>query len=726
LIVNLSYGNYNLHKIVNYQYDTVTHAVVSGSLGADLPVGGLGPGANTGYAQTVGTDVYTVKVQDSSPYAFVVHTSTIIPCNLSINTVAITPAMNGLNGEIQVTGQSGTGTYRYAITGRPKQVGATFLDVPPGNYVLTLSRTEDSCTDSINVTVPLIPDLQINLTGTNCSANLVDDGSVQLDILTGSGDFSANFVTEGVLVAMSGVPASTTRVSLAPNNYEVTVTDNITGQVVTSFVTIAYPVVVPPAVIGSVFKIPFINGLTFVVENTDAQQLDNKLFKDQRFGRYKQVEFLNPRISTDVEKVQFYSNFETHTLEIIDYCTDETIKVFDITKVQDNLASTIDLGLILKYHAPGLARVYFAVGSLPIPVQAGDVFTISNSLDGFDGTYSVLEVDLDIDLGLNYLVITLIYGAPNPQSFATGSFANALTNYNVYESLIGYAGIPLGSYYFRLSAFASNAAVANSEPIEIRSSDADTLAIVYSSFDNGDDVTWQTGYRGFIRTTGFIFKRFPGGVRTISRNANYSPVKVSSKSQRFVQLDTFTIPPYLHEKLAVIFDQDFFSVNGLPYQMTDGYPAPKYVDMYPLSDAEIKLEQLNWFPNYNGSDTATNNNSDMSCTCDTIDLLNVSSAPGVITLNLNLKKSRIFNIVPDIGAPKTWALSNDFIALAFKFVFTMSSLDAQTFPANFKMSDGRWDDVAKTWTPADLGKYLAEATFDGVNWNVEISQSSYI
>lgn len=725
----LAYRSADLSALIKYYYNDVSHLVEDGTIGSTISPGpsDLYPGQPTGYSQTVGGTIYRVFVKDSYPYAFVESESIGLPCDLVIDTVTIAPAMNGLNGSITVTGASGGGTKRYALDGGVRGASTVFLNVPPGSHIITLSRTEDACTATLVVNVASIPDLQISFVGTNCSANGVDDGIAVLTVVTGSGDFSANFVTEGVTIALiTPPPVSTNRVSLAPGTYQVTVTDNVTGQIVSAFVTIVYPAAVPPpVVIGTVFEIPFINGLTFVKENSNPQQLDNVLFKDQKFGRFKQLDFFNPRVGSDTEKLQFFSNYAAHALELRDYCTDEVVKTFECLNVQSNIGSKSDLGIILKDNGSGQSRVYFSVGPIPIPIAVGDTFDVTDSVEGFDGTYTVLAVNLDTDLGLNYLIITLLYDSITSQSYAVGTFNNALTNYDVFEATIGYAGIIFGQYYFKLTALASNTIIANSEPVEISDKLEDTLGVIYSSLDNGDGVTWQTGYRGFIRIPGFIFKRLPGGVRTISRNSNYSPVKVSSKSQRFVELDVFTIPPYLHEKLAVIFDQDFFNVNGLAFQMTDGYPAPKYVDMYPLADAEIKIEQLNWFNSYNSSDSPTQNN-DMDCACDTIDLLKVSSVPSVITLNLAQKKARVFSIEPAILEEKTWALSNDFLALSFKVIFSISDLFAQTFPATFKMNDIRWDAPSKTWTPAEAGTYQAEGVFDGTNWQVVISQSTFI
>ena len=90
-------------------------------------------------------------------------------------------------------------------------------------------------------------------------------------------------------------------------------------------------------------------------------------------------------------------------------------------------------------------------------------------------------------------------------------------------------------------------------------------------------------------------------------------------------------------------------------------------------------------------------------------------------------RNTIWNfIIEPIAATYTWTLSNADYAYKFTFMFEMLGLHAQTFPSSFIMSDPRWDDSAKEWTPLETGKYKAVAEFDGTNWYLDISPSPYI
>ena len=103
-----------------------------------------------------------------------------------------------------------------------------------------------------------------------------------------------------------------------------------------------------------------------------------------------------------------------------------------------------------------------------------------------------------------------------------------------------------------------------------------------------------------------------------------------------------------------------------------------------------------------------------------LDTASVSTASGTITLNLNSQIQRIFTPSADIGAIKTWALSNATNGLRIEFSFNLTGLYAQTFPSNFVMSDARWNTSTQEWTPLDTGEYLAKATYNGTNWRLTI------
>lgn len=76
-----------------------------------------------------------------------------------------------------------------------------------------------------------------------------------------------------------------------------------------------------------------------------------------------------------------------------------------------------------------------------------------------------------------------------------------------------------------------------------------------------------------------------------------------------------------------------------------------------------------------------------------------------------------------IGAPKTWIITNIGSALFIpSLIFTMTTLDIQSFPANFKMLsfDANWNSSNQQWTPPDVGNYEMSATFDGTFWLMKI------
>jgi len=97
--------------------------------------------------------------------------------------------------------------------------------------------------------------------------------------------------------------------------------------------------------------------------------------------------------------------------------------------------------------------------------------------------------------------------------------------------------------------------------------------------------------------------------------------------------------------------------------------------------------------------------------------LSVVTTTAPIVIDMNSLEEVMFVGSSNIGSAKTWSITNVGLALLIPSLkFTMTTLDIQTFPSNFKMSDARWDTVAHTWTPLDTGTYEFSLSYDGTEW----------
>lgn len=482
-----------------------------------------------------------------------------------------------------------------------------------------IRRTSNACTmiqaESIIVVQGYAP-MTAEADVTNCTAAGANDGAINLVIAGGSGNRT---------YAWGDGPVTQNRVNLAPGLYSVTITDITTGEIIViNDIEVTEPQAVPPPN-GTLLEFPILNDLQWVVDpvdpgaTPDEVTLDNVLFEDQVFGKYQKTCYFQKVVNTDLRIVQFNSDFSAHLIEIYDYVTKKVVKSFNAILKEQNLGVVEDFGIDIKNHVdnPGKSRVYFTgnTGGLPIALNVGDIFEVLNNLEGFNGSYSIVAIENDIFLNTNYLVITLNYTGAGTSSAATGRFLSNNDDYNVFEVQLNFAGLANGKYYGKISGMNDSGdgtlvvgMYGQSEPIHLKDKWLDTNLIEYSNVDNGyGNITWTTGYIGRIRVESIIGpKRLTaGGERGVSRNSNYDAVKTFAKKVRGILFETFILPPYLHEKLGLIFDCDSFSINGVSYQATEGYADPNYIDEFKLANSSIKLEQLGWNKKYNSNDIGT-------------------------------------------------------------------------------------------------------------------------
>jgi hypothetical protein len=98
-----------------------------------------------------------------------------------------------------------------------------------------------------------------------------------------------------------------------------------------------------------------------------------------------------------------------------------------------------------------------------------------------------------------------------------------------------------------------------------------------------------------------------------------------------------------------------------------------------------------------------------------------------IFIDMGLMKERRFDSGFVIDFPGVWSMLNDRNAIGIpSILFTMNSLDMQTFPANWTIANpynAEWDNALKHWTPLAVGNYRAILALDfsnGNEWRVTI------
>jgi hypothetical protein len=477
-------------------------------------------------------------------------------------------------------------------------------------------RNSNNCVDTFGFeiatleTVVYTP-LVVTTSQTNCTANGSNDGTITISPSGGSGIYT---------YAWSDGPTTQNRGPLAPGSYGVVVTDSTTAETFSKVFQITEPAPpAPPPVNGSILFTPMLNSITFRVDPIDPENdgedtmtLDNVMFCHQKFGAYQRSNYFLKVCQADNPKFQFYSDFPLHTLTLKKYSDSTIMKYYNPILVEQNIGLVEEYAISIRNNTgfSGQCRVYFSTAIIPIPLITGDVFEIFGNGEGMNGSYSILSLRYDATLNSQYLVISLNYSGAFGTSAGTGKFLIDSVNFNVYEVVLDVSDIADGKYYFLLTAMNEDGTFKEgvSEPISLKPKHKGTCLIRYSNVDNADDITWTTGYTGIIRVEGlFGHKPLMGGVRSTSRDSDYSLVKVSSKKARGIRFETFMLPPYKHEQLSCIFDLDRFTINGVDCQTDEAYADPTYLDKTLLSNSSIKVEEKHFFGKYNSNDIGSVN-----------------------------------------------------------------------------------------------------------------------
>jgi len=101
----------------------------------------------------------------------------------------------------------------------------------------------------------------------------------------------------------------------------------------------------------------------------------------------------------------------------------------------------------------------------------------------------------------------------------------------------------------------------------------------------------------------------------------------------------------------------------------------------------------------------------------------VNAAAGAINLRLGYGQARNFATVTTIAAAAAVSLLGALFGRQINWSFTINAGVPLTLPSTFRMSDNRFVEATKIWTPDEAGRYTLSAWWDGTAWNTTISLS---
>lgn len=437
------------------------------------------------------------------------------------------------------------------------------------------------------------------------------DGEARVKVVSGSGNYTVKFSHEATIYDLDSGQEyqSMVKVGLPAGHYSILVTDLANGQTYTPTIDIVDPQPAPVRP-GSFVEVPFMNSIHFVREDlTQAQTPDNRLLVNQYYPGYKKTNYFQKVQKNDFLTTQFYTDYPNAKCELWNYETKKFVKKFaEPIMREQNIGSTVDYDLRIENHSvPGQSRVYFSVGPAPIPITIETTFEILNNADGFNGIYKPVTIAVDPNKGYEYIVINKAWTPTIDFVSATGRFEAELENFNVMEIIHTFQELPSGCYFMTLIGYdESSIDIWISEPIDLQTEHKKTNLIKSRNIDNAFGLSFAHGYTIVLRVPSiFGHIRRPVSERSTSRNSDWSLVKISGKKSRGFELRTYMLPPYMHEKLNVLFDTDYYTINEVQYQSNEDYADAAYVDRVLLANSSIKVEQTNWFDKFNSDDIGT-------------------------------------------------------------------------------------------------------------------------
>lgn len=360
----------------------------------------------------------------------------------------------------------------------------------------------------------------------------------------------------------------------------------------------------PPPALPAYLAVPLLQTLRFVVRGAlAAPGVDATLFCEQpRAGQQVRPYYFQLVERGDQVRVQVLTSYAAVTATVRQHTSGQPVASASLQQVLTLEGPAAPLSVVLSEDKlSGLTRLSPAQGTeLPASLLAAPRLTLAGAAQG---TYRLTQVVPGSVLQIaDYVVLNRPWAAPGAGA-VTASWLLSGAGFNVWEADLPLAALPDGAYQVQLRATRAGLAdvVADSEPLLLRSTHPDTLAVDFTNGDNCYRTVFSTGLTPRLRVRGTLFRQKNGGELTTYSDSAANSTVLASTATRVVPLETYGLPAWLHEKLYLACRLDYLRVGGTRYASPAAYEY-ELPRAYPLGGGHADLQQLDWLGAGNGHD----------------------------------------------------------------------------------------------------------------------------
>lgn len=316
---------------------------------------------------------------------------------------------------------------------------------------------------------------------------------------------------------------------------------------------------------------------------------------DYKPTRWYNPKYFQPWCSIDNPKTQFRSNYDTLTAKMYNIVTEAEVATFTIEQKSNNIGQRQIMDAKIYDKGAGQTGIYWLTGNiydtdgvtvidtyalngqLPEWVKVGQKFMLSGSAT--DGLFEIKQIIYDSTLLVNAAVIDRVYtDLTEPVTVKVDATYNRL-NYETYEFLADFTGIPEGCYNIILSMTDSEEEYPDSIwetlPFRITSGNRD-LVYIESSDHVDDGILYSTGIIHKQRFQGLFYEEdFPSTYET-SRDSRKQINKLDGRVQHVIILEAIDVPYWVFEKLALYISKKNIRVNNIQIQCEEEFEVERF------------------------------------------------------------------------------------------------------------------------------------------------------